>query len=98
MARVGGHDVIADPARARRRIGVVFQSESLDRSLTVAENLRAQRDLYGISGARLSDRMNLVMTRLGIVDRCDDSSNSSRWAQAPCRDCQGPAPRPAAFC
>ncbi len=71
-ARIAGHDVIADPARVRRRIGVVFQSQSLDRNLTVAENLRAQGHLYGISGTRLSDRMDLVMTRLGIIDRRDE--------------------------
>ncbi|MDQ3973390.1 MAG: ATP-binding cassette domain-containing protein, partial [Actinomycetota bacterium] len=36
---VAGVDVVAHPARARQRIGVVPQTNTLDRSLTVAENL-----------------------------------------------------------
>src|SRR5688572_13961121 len=38
-AVVGGVDVVADPARAKRTIGVVPQTNTLDRSLTVFENL-----------------------------------------------------------
>ncbi len=71
-AVVEGYDVIESPSQVRRRIGVVFQSQSLDRSLTVAENLESQGHLYGIAGKRLKDRMELVMGRLGIVDRRDE--------------------------
>ena len=35
----------------RERIGVVFQAPSLDKKLTVAENLRHQGHLYGLMGA-----------------------------------------------
>src|SRR5207248_6045751 len=38
-AWVGGIDVIAEPARAKQLIGVVTQTNPLDRSLTVYENL-----------------------------------------------------------
>src|SRR5271154_5580896 len=37
----------------RERIGVVFQSPSVDRKLTVGENLMHQGHLYGIRGAEL---------------------------------------------
>jgi len=71
-AAVAGHDVAREPAAVRRSIGVVFQTQSLDKALTVAENLRSQGHLYGLSGPRLRDRMEQVMTRLGLADRRDD--------------------------
>jgi ABC-2 type transport system ATP-binding protein len=71
-AEVAGHDVARDPAAVRRSIGVVFQTQSLDKALTVAENLRAQGHLHGLSGPKLRDRMQQVMERLGLADRCND--------------------------
>jgi ABC-2 type transport system ATP-binding protein len=71
-AEVAGHDVAHEPAQVRRAIGVVFQTQSLDKALTVAENLRAQGHLYGLSGATLRDRMDQTMERLGLADRRHD--------------------------
>ncbi len=70
--RVAGFDVNAQPAEVRRRIGVVFQSQSLDRKLTVSENLTSQGHLYGMSGATLRHRVREVAERLGLADRIDD--------------------------
>ena len=72
VARVAGFDVERQPAEVRRRIGVVFQSQSLDRKLTVQENLRAQGHLYGLSGAALAARSAAVMERLGLAERRKD--------------------------
>jgi ABC-2 type transport system ATP-binding protein len=71
-AIVAGCDVVKQPAEVRRRIGVVFQTQSLDKALTVGENLRSQGHLHGISGATLRERMESVMKRLGILDRRDE--------------------------
>jgi len=71
-AEVAGHDVAREPAAVRRSIGVVFQTQSLDKALTVAENLRAQGHLHGMSGPQLRDRMQQVMERLGLADRRND--------------------------
>jgi ABC-2 type transport system ATP-binding protein len=71
-AEVAGHDVARDPAAVRRGIGVVFQTQSLDKALTVAENLRSQGHLHGLSGPKLRDRMQQVMDRLGLTDRRND--------------------------
>ena len=71
-AAIAGHDVERDPAAVRRRIGVVFQTQSLDKALTVEENLRAQGHLHGLSGAILRERMENAMERLGIADRKKD--------------------------
>ena len=50
-ACIAGIDVVADPARARRGIGVVFQEPSLDDRLSVAENLEFHGLVYGVPAA-----------------------------------------------
>jgi ABC-2 type transport system ATP-binding protein len=69
---VDGHDVTSQPEAVRRRIGVVFQSQSLDRKLSVEENLRAQGHFYGLAGAPLAARMDEVADRLNLKDRRHD--------------------------
>ena len=71
-ASIAGHDVERDPAAVRRAIGVVFQTQSLDKALTVEENLRAQGHLHALSGADLRERIERAMERLGLADRCKD--------------------------
>jgi ABC-2 type transport system ATP-binding protein len=71
-ARVAGFDVEREATEVRRRIGVVFQSQSLDRKLTVEENLRGQGHMYGLWGAALAGRMEEVMRRLGLGERRKD--------------------------
>jgi len=71
-AVVAGCDVVREAAAVRRRVGVVFQPQSLDKALPAAENLRSQGHLHGLSGQALRQRMESVMTRLGILDRRDD--------------------------
>ena len=71
-AAIAGHDVVREPAAVRRKVGVVFQTQSLDKALTVEENLRAQGHLHGLSGATLRERMEGAMARLGLHDRRKD--------------------------
>jgi len=71
-AVIGGCDVVRDRAAVRRQVGVVFQTQSLDKALTVEENLRAQGHLHGLSGALLRERMEHAMAQLGIEDRRKD--------------------------
>jgi ABC-2 type transport system ATP-binding protein len=71
-AMVAGCDVVQQAAEVRRKVGVVFQTQSLDKALTVGENLRSQGHLHGISGATLRERMEKVMARLAILDRRHD--------------------------
>ena len=72
QARIFGHDVVREPDAVRRRIGVVFQSESLDGKLSAAENLRHQGHLYGLHGAALRARIAEVLDRMGLSDRADE--------------------------
>jgi ABC-2 type transport system ATP-binding protein len=69
---LAGHDVVREAAAVRRQVGVVFQTQSLDKALTVEENLRAQGHLHGLSGALLRERMEAAMERLGLLDRRKD--------------------------
>jgi ABC-2 type transport system ATP-binding protein len=65
-----------DLARAahavRSVIGVVFQAPSLDRKLTVAENIRLQAALYGISGGVLQQRLDDLLEQFGLRDRANE--------------------------
>lgn len=72
QAVIAGRDVERDPGGVRRHVGVVFQTQSLDKALTVEENLRAQGHLHGLSGAALRERMEGAMQRLGLTDRRKD--------------------------
>jgi ABC-2 type transport system ATP-binding protein len=56
----------------RRRIGVVFQSPSLDKKLTVRENLIHQGHLYGLHGQSLTSRIVELLRRFGLADRTND--------------------------
>lgn len=71
-ASIAGKDVVREAADVRRSIGVVFQTQSLDKALTVEENLRAQGHLHGLSGAALRERMAWAMDLLALNDRRGD--------------------------
>jgi ABC-2 type transport system ATP-binding protein len=68
-ATVLGIDVALRPAEVRRRIGVVFQSPSLDGKLTVRENLTHQGHLFGMRGRALREEIERLAERVGIADR-----------------------------
>lgn len=74
--RILGMDVVQSPAAVRSRIGVTFQSPSLDGKLTVRENLKHQGHLYGLRGAPLNARIDLLLSRLGLSDRERDRADS----------------------
>jgi len=65
---VGGFDSAYQPLRVREQIGIVFQSPSLDMKLTVDENIACQAALYGIHGAELRRRRDILLEQLDLVD------------------------------
>ena len=71
-AEIMGHDIRTQANDVRRRIGIVFQNPSLDKKLTVLENLRYHGQLYGLKGSALTDRVREMMDRLAIADRADN--------------------------
>ncbi|HWY70915.1 MAG TPA: ATP-binding cassette domain-containing protein [Terriglobales bacterium] len=71
-AFVAGFDPVKQPNEVRRRIGVVAQAQSVDVKLTAAENLMHQGHLYGLSGARLKQRISEMLERVGLSDRANN--------------------------
>src|SRR5271163_46411 len=68
-ANIQGFDVAREPNKVRQQIGIVFQARSVDIKLTVAENLKHQGNLYGLSGKFLKSRIDDVLNRVGLLDR-----------------------------
>ena len=66
--RIGGLDVVAEPTRGRRDVGVVFQEPSLDDRLTVYENLNFHGLVYGVP-PRL--RRRRIDELIGLVELAD---------------------------
>jgi ABC-2 type transport system ATP-binding protein len=71
-ARVGAVDVVAQPALAKQLIGIVSQQNTLDRQLTVWENLYFHGRLFGIP----------ALESRSISDRLLEQFHLSRWARA----------------
>ncbi len=69
-------DAALDPNGLRRRIGVVFQAQSIDVKLSAEENLRHQGHLYGLSGASLKSRIAEMLGRVGLADRAHDRAET----------------------
>jgi len=71
-AYVGGIDVVGQPALAKQLLGIVSQQNTLDRQLTVWENLYFHGRLFGISAAESRQ----------IADRLLEQFQLTRWAKA----------------
>ena len=67
-----GHDLQSETYAVRSALGIVFQAPSLDKKLTVAENLHHQGRLYGLPTAELKSRTEKMLTSLGVADRAGD--------------------------
>jgi ABC-2 type transport system ATP-binding protein len=68
-AFVGGIDVVAHPTAAKQVIGVVPQSNTLDRSLTVWENLYFHGRFFGMSGATARAEADRLLTQFRLAER-----------------------------
>jgi ABC-2 type transport system ATP-binding protein len=66
---IDGLDCRKNLKEVLKKIGVVFQSPSLDKKLTVEENLFYQGRLYGLSKKEILTRMDELLTTLSIQDR-----------------------------
>jgi len=71
-ATIAGLDAVRQPGALRRRIGVVFQAQSVDPKLTARENLWHQGHLYGLRGSELKERIEEILRRVGLLDRAND--------------------------
>jgi ABC-2 type transport system ATP-binding protein len=72
IVRLFDQDLAGSAKAVRPLLGVVFQSNSLDLELTVAENLRHQGLLYGLHGEMLQARILKLLRQFGVNDRGGD--------------------------
>ena len=68
-AFVAGIDVRSHPAAAKRRIGVVSQANTLDRSLTVWENLYYHGRFFGLSRRAARHRADELLDQFALGER-----------------------------
>jgi ABC-2 type transport system ATP-binding protein len=71
QARVAGIDVLAEPDRVRRAIGLVGQRSGVDLEATGRENLTLQGQVYGLRGAQLRSRVGELLERFGLAEAAD---------------------------
>jgi len=73
--RIAGIDVVAHPAQARRFIGVVPQFNTLDRSLTIYENIYFHCRYFGFSHPDAKARSNELLAQFLLTERRDATPN-----------------------
>jgi ABC-2 type transport system ATP-binding protein len=67
-----GHDVGRAPGEALRRLGVVFQSRTLDLDLSVIQNMVYHGALHGVGAGETKARAGPSLDRIGLADRAAD--------------------------
>ncbi len=68
-ALVGGVDVVAHPTAAKQLIGVVPQTNTLDRSLDVYENLYFHGRFFGMSAKTAKAEAHRLLAQFRLTDR-----------------------------
>src|SRR3954470_17679158 len=82
QAWVGGIDVVADPVGVKRRIGVVAQTNTLDRLLTVAENLEFRARFFGVGAREARRRASDLLEMFGLSERATEMAFALSGGQA----------------
>lgn len=77
-----GHDVRRRPTAALQRLGVVFQSRTLDSDLSLMQNLEYHAALHGLSGRDARARCRNALERVGLLDRADAKVRALSGGQA----------------
>jgi ABC-2 type transport system ATP-binding protein len=67
-ARVAGIDVLREPGRVRRTIGVVGQRAGIDPQATGRENLVLQGEIHRLPRRELGARVDGLLERFGLAD------------------------------
>lgn len=80
--RILGSDVRRNPSAALQRLGVVFQSRTLDTDLTLAQNLAYHAALHGIGAREAKRRAEEALRTVGLTERAGDKIRSLSGGQA----------------
>lgn len=80
--RILGNDVRRRPTAALQRLGVVFQSRTLDQDLTLKQNLMYHAALHGIARREAKIRCQEALERVGLADRQNEKVRNLSGGQA----------------
>jgi ABC-2 type transport system ATP-binding protein len=80
--RILGHDVRRKPTAALQRLGVVFQSRTLDSDLTLDQNLYYHAALHGIAKSEAKKRAAAALSIVGLSDRAQEKVRNLSGGQA----------------
>ncbi|MCU0954199.1 MAG: ATP-binding cassette domain-containing protein [Hyphomicrobium sp.] len=80
--RILGNDVRRKPTAALQRLGVVFQSRTLDSDLTLDQNLNYHAALHGIRKAEAKKRAAAALSIVGLADRAHEKVRNLSGGQA----------------
>ena len=72
-AAVAGYDVTREPVKARAALGLVFQESALDRTLTVAQNLRFAGLLHDLPPRVIEERSRALLELFDLTARRDQA-------------------------
>ncbi len=82
VIEVLGSDVRRQPVKALQHLGVVFQNRTVDRDLSVLQNLTYHAALHGMSPRQGRERALSELGRIGLADRAHDKVRSLSGGQA----------------
>jgi ABC-2 type transport system ATP-binding protein len=68
-ARIGGYDILKDAQQVKSLIGLVPQDLALYPTLSARANLNFFGGIYGLKGKALQERVDDVLTIVGLADR-----------------------------
>jgi ABC-2 type transport system ATP-binding protein len=77
-----GEDVRRRPSAALQRLGVVFQSRTLDSDLTLTQNLTYHAALHGLSGREAKARSARALEIVGLTDKSGSRVRTLSGGQA----------------
>ncbi|MFZ2411310.1 MAG: ATP-binding cassette domain-containing protein [Candidatus Methanoperedens sp.] len=75
-AWVNGFDIVKEPGKVRKSIGIVFQQPSVDDLLTGRENLAMHNLLFGVPRELRKQRIDEVLSIVNLEKRADDLVNT----------------------
>jgi ABC-2 type transport system ATP-binding protein len=80
--RIFGHDIRRRAMAALQRLGVVFQSRTLDLDLTLRQNLLYHCALHGIRGREARQRTERALQIVGLADRAREKVRNLSGGQS----------------
>ena len=81
-AEINGYDIVKDPSKITKNIGIVFQAPSSDDMLTGFEKSKIHSYLYGVPSELRVKRINELLKLVGLYERKDEYCKEILWWNA----------------